>query len=216
MSLFNKIKQLVHMGSKELAKTSEELSTRAEEIGKEGIEFAKEKISLVGEKATDITNMIRYKMDVGTKQGELNLKYQVLGEISFILCKSKKWEEYSDSFNKTINEIYDIRQHIDEKDTAYQELRKRYSNNYEIKKLSDDLSQGNTVIRQVVLSEKSNVADKLIKEIMLPKDALISVVKRGEEVIIPDGNTKLYSGDGVTVIGKQDDVEKISKRLSAG
>jgi trk system potassium uptake protein TrkA len=67
----------------------------------------------------------------------------------------------------------------------------------------------------VIISEKSNVVNKLLKEILLPKEALVSAVKREEEVIIPDGNTLLKAGDQVIVIGKKDDVEKVTKRFAA-
>ncbi len=71
------------------------------------------------------------------------------------------------------------------------------------------------MIDQVIISEKSNVVNKLLKEILLPKEALVSAIKRGEEVIIPDGNTQLKKGDQVIVIGKKDDVEKVVKRFAA-
>ena len=67
----------------------------------------------------------------------------------------------------------------------------------------------------MVISEKSNVVNKLLKEILLPKEALVSAVKRGEEVIIADGNIQLKTGDQVIVICKKDDVEKIVKRFGA-
>jgi len=60
------------------------------------------------------------------------------------------------------------------------------------------------------------MVNKRIKENLLPKEALISVLKRGEEVMIPDGNSTLNFGDEVTVIGKEYDVEKMTKRLIAG
>jgi trk system potassium uptake protein TrkA len=138
-----------------------------------------------------------------------------LGEISLILFKSKTKEKYNESFRKTIDQISDIKQFIDEKSAVYKDLRKRYSSNYEIKKLTDDLGHGDVVISQSIISENSNMADKLLKDTLLPKEALISVVKRGEEVIIPDGNTKLYPGDNVTVIGRPEDVEKIARRISS-
>ena len=53
-------------------------------------------------------------------------------------------------------------------------------------------------------------------ERVLPKEALISVIKRGDEIIIPDGHTILQTGDQVTVIGKAEDDEKIAKRFGAG
>ncbi len=216
MEILKKIKQLFDKSSKEIVKTGEELSEKAEAMGKEGVEYAREKMSVIGEKATDISNMVRYKIEVSATERELDSKYQELGELSFRLNKSGKWDRYKERFDNKIDEINQIKQQIDEKERAYQELRKQYSSNYEIKKLTDDLGQGDAVISQVIVSEKSGMAGKLLKENLLPKEALISVVKRGKEVIIPDGNTKLLTGDEVTVIGKQDDVAKVAKRITAG
>ena len=159
--------------------------------------------------------MIRFKADASSKEKDLNSKYQELGELSFLLKKTDKWEKYNDAFDRTIDEISSIQKYIEDKDAAYQELRKRYSNNYEVKKLTEDLGQGDAVIAQAVISKDSKMAGKLIKANLLPKEALISVVKRGKEIIIPDGNTKLYAGDELTIIGKPNDVEKVSRRVMA-
>jgi Trk K+ transport system NAD-binding subunit len=93
--------------------------------------------------------------------------------------------------------------------------KKKHSSNYVIEKFSEDLSSANAIIDHVIISEKSDVVDKLIKDIVLPKEALVSAIKRGEEVIIPDGNTQLKTNDEVIVIGKKNDVEKIVKRFAA-
>jgi trk system potassium uptake protein TrkA len=101
------------------------------------------------------------------------------------------------------------------KQNEYDQTKKKYSSNYVVNKLSEDLSAANAIIDQVIISEKSNVVNKLLKEILLPKEALVSAIKRGEEVIIPDGNTQLKTSDQVIVIGKRDDVEKVVKRFAA-
>ncbi len=93
--------------------------------------------------------------------------------------------------------------------------KKKHSSNYVIEKFSEDLSSANAIIDHVIISGKSDVVNKLIKDIVLPKEALVSAIKRGEEVIIPDGNTQLKTDDEVIVIGKKNDVEKIVKRFAA-
>jgi Trk K+ transport system NAD-binding subunit len=55
----------------------------------------------------------------------------------------------------------------------------------------------------------------MLKELLLPKQALVSAIKRGEKMIIPDGNTKIQAGDQITIIGKTDDVEKVYKRFTS-
>jgi hypothetical protein len=214
MNLLDKVKNIFQKHGKGLVKSGEDLTKKADELRKEGIDIAKQKISVVGKGASDINSMIRLRIEANRYKSALDLEYRILGELGFIIFKSKKWEDYFESLNKTINKIYDLKHMLDKNENAYIEFRKKYFDNYEIKKLTDDLGKGDAVISQTLVSEKSNMADKFLKETLLPKEALISVVRRGEEVIIPDGNTKIYPGDQVTVIGKEEDVEKLVRRLA--
>ncbi len=118
-------------------------------------------------------------------------------------------------FREQIRTLEELDNTFRTKQNEYEQLRKKHSSNYVVNKLSEDLSAANAIIDQVIISEKSNVVDKLLKEILLPKEALVSAIKRGEEVIIPDGNTQLKTGDQVIVIGRKDDVEKVAKRFAA-
>ena len=117
-------------------------------------------------------------------------------------------------FGGHIEIIENIKSEITKKTTEYNRYKKEKSDNYIINKFSEELTQAGAVIDQVFVSEKSNVTGKLLKEILLPKEALISAIKRGNEIIIPDGNTQFLSGDLVTVFGKENDVKKVIKRLS--
>lgn len=54
-----------------------------------------------------------------------------------------------------------------------------------------------------------------IEELRLPGDTLVMLVRRGNQVIIPHGNTKLEAGDLVTLIGTGEAIE-FSRRVIAG
>ena len=56
--------------------------------------------------------------------------------------------------------------------------------------------------------------NKSLKELSLPKEALISAIKRNDEVIIPDGNSRILADDMVTIIGKKGDVKKAKNKLN--
>ncbi len=109
-----------------------------------------------------------------------------------------------------------MKKDIDAKTIEYDRLKKERSDNYVVNKLSNELTEAGAVIDQVIVSEKSNATGKLLKEILLPKEALITAVKRKDEIIIPDGKTELLVGDLVTIVGKQEDVSKLVKRLNSG
>jgi NhaP-type Na+/H+ and K+/H+ antiporter len=138
-----------------------------------------------------------------------------LGRVILSLRRSGEFSLENETFREQIKRLEELDNTFRTKQNEYDQTKKKYSSNYVVNKLSEDLSAANAIIDQVIISEKSNVVNKLLKEILLPKEALVSAIKRGEEVIIPDGNTQLKTSDQVIVIGKRDDVEKVVKRFAA-
>ena len=66
--------------------------------------------------------------------------------------------------------------------------------------------RGKLAIVRVDLPKDSPVIDKEIKDIQLPPDSVLVSILRGEEVIVPKGNTALRIGDDVialTLIGNE-------------
>ena len=66
--------------------------------------------------------------------------------------------------------------------------------------------RGKLAIVRVDLPEDSPVINKEIKDILLPQDSVLVSILRGEEVIVPKGNTMLKSGDDVialTLVGNE-------------
>lgn len=119
------------------------------------------------------------------------------------------------TFLDQIKKIEELDNTFKTKQNEYAQFKKKHSSNYVINQLIEDLSEADAVIDQVLISQKSDVVNKSLKEILLPKEALVTAIKRDEEVIIPDGNTPMKAADQVIVIGKKDDVEKVVKRFAA-
>lgn len=66
--------------------------------------------------------------------------------------------------------------------------------------------RGKLAIVRVDLPENSPVISKPIQDIKLPNDSVLVSIVRGEEVIVPKGNTVLLQGDDIialTVIGNE-------------
>ncbi len=59
---------------------------------------------------------------------------------------------------------------------------------------------GRAEAAEFILSPKSRLCGKTLREITLKKNVIIACVSRQGEVIIPDGNTELSAGDSVIVI----------------
>jgi len=66
--------------------------------------------------------------------------------------------------------------------------------------------RGKLAIVRVDLPDDAPVINRQVKDIALPKDAVLVSIVRGEEVILPKGDTVLKTGDDVialTLIGNE-------------
>lgn len=51
-----------------------------------------------------------------------------------------------------------------------------------------------------------------LKEISLPDGTLIATIRREGDVVIPKGDTELFDGDRLTVIGRADGISTLRER----
>ena len=62
------------------------------------------------------------------------------------------------------------------------------------------VGEGRVNVTELVLDSASPVAGKHLREIELPENALVAVVIRNEEVLIPRGATRLIEGDRMVLV----------------
>ena len=55
----------------------------------------------------------------------------------------------------------------------------------------------------------------LLRDLKLPSDVIMLSLRRGEQVVIPHGYTRLRRHDFLTVVGSQESLDKVSLRLAA-
>jgi trk system potassium uptake protein TrkA len=76
-----------------------------------------------------------------------------------------------------------------------------------------DLGDGFEILEMIV-QQNSVIGNKLIKEInkerMLPKDTRIILLKRNNQIIVPEGETKVFVKDIVVVLSKKSKVAEVS------
>jgi K+/H+ antiporter YhaU regulatory subunit KhtT len=214
MSLLDNLKKTLKDGTEKVVKIAEDITGKIKEVGEEGIELSKEVIAEISEKTSDITNMARYKLELNEIQKKIDRELIKLGELVFAIYVSKKKDKDEGKINKQIENIEILKKEMLNKTTEYDNLRKSYSQNFVVQKFSDELAENDAVIDQILVSEKSMSAKKSLKELALPKKALISAIKRNDEIIIPDGNTKILVDDLVTIIGKKNDVKRVKKKFN--
>ncbi len=76
-------------------------------------------------------------------------------------------------------------------------------------------AHGKVQLRQFRLDEKSRFCGKELKNCDIPKEALVVVIARGDDVIIPHGDNVLEAGDRLTIIGGPDHLAEIQKQFHA-
>ena len=68
---------------------------------------------------------------------------------------------------------------------------------------------------EFVLQQENTCNNAMVKELALPDTINLVSVKRGDQIIIPRGNTKLLAGDVITVYGRLEDVSSIKDILNS-
>lgn len=91
-----------------------------------------------------------------------------------------------------------------------------------VRKQRGQIVEGQTSLRDLkengfvefVLKEDDKCNHARVKDLPLPQTINLVSIRRGGNVIIPRGNTRLESGDVVTVFGKLDDVQNLKDLLN--
>lgn len=73
------------------------------------------------------------------------------------------------------------------------------------------LKSGKLVLSEIVITNKSPVINKSLKEIQIPKDCILISVIRGEEVIIPNGFTVLKDNDYIIAVSSMQDQQELKE-----
>ena len=71
-----------------------------------------------------------------------------------------------------------------------------------LKELGDFAAEQDVHFIEIVLKAKDRWTGKMIKELGLPNNAIIALIERDDDIIIPKGNVRLQAGD-VLVIGSE-------------
>lgn len=76
----------------------------------------------------------------------------------------------------------------------------------DVKKLGDDI-----MLLRVAVDRGAIIDGLLLKDAKLPGKVLVVVVARDDEIILPDGGTKIMAGDRVTIMGSQRDLHLFTR-----
>jgi trk system potassium uptake protein TrkA len=76
------------------------------------------------------------------------------------------------------------------------------------------IGQGNLSIAEVPIPQNSPVVEKKIWEISLPKEVIIGCILRGENSMVPRGDTRLLAGDILVLISSKENQISAIKELT--
>lgn len=62
----------------------------------------------------------------------------------------------------------------------------------------------------------SGLADRRLRDVDLPGQTLVALVRRGSRTLVPDGDTVLRTGDRLTVVGTPEDLDELRRTARGG
>jgi Trk K+ transport system NAD-binding subunit len=71
-----------------------------------------------------------------------------------------------------------------------------------------EIGRGVASLLGVSIAEKATVAGKLIREIEIPKECVVAAVIRGNDFVVPRGDTKIEAKDRVIFVGPTPAIKK--------
>jgi trk system potassium uptake protein TrkA len=69
-------------------------------------------------------------------------------------------------------------------------------------------------IMETLALETSDIVDKPLKQISFPKEAILAGIIRGDDIIIPTGDSVIRSGDHIIIFARKRALPKVEKILS--
>ena len=77
------------------------------------------------------------------------------------------------------------------------------------------LIQGQAEIMEIIASNEMKLANVPLKDVNLPDGVLIAAIHRGQQVIIPNGDTRILEDDKVTIFCLLTDIGELEKLFTA-
>jgi K+/H+ antiporter YhaU regulatory subunit KhtT len=189
-----------------------DISSKTGEIIKSGAEKT-------AETATYTSKLTQLTWERRGIQNNIEDQYIELGELLHKLQKENRLDDLKKEAKSGFDNLVSLEKNLAEINSKKEMLASQYNigskEEKAAQKLAENLEAGGGTMQKVIIKDTSSIIDKKLREIHLPKEALIVNVMRGQEMIIPDGNTVLQAKDEVTLLGKKEDVERAIKIFSA-
>ena len=131
-----------------------------------------------------------------------------LGSRGYDVSKTSKPIEENGKIQALLTEIAAKKKELEELRETFHEIWREES-----RELKTNLEKGGGALEQIRIAVSSPAMGKQVKDLDLPREVLLGPVTRGKDLIIPHGETELWEGDRVTLMGTRKDVEAAKKYL---
>ncbi|MDF2944284.1 MAG: trkA1 [Herbinix sp.] len=91
-----------------------------------------------------------------------------------------------------------------------------YAFDQEDYRIINTLERGSMVITELLIKEDNRWSNKLVKDLILPKECVLVSILRGENVIYPRGDTRILSNDKVVIISNKTALSNLVTELFVG
>ena len=75
------------------------------------------------------------------------------------------------------------------------------------------LNQGEASICEILLPDDFRYSGKKLMDIRLPEESIVISVERGGKLLIPRGNTLIFSGDKLLILAQDDALHAVKEKL---
>jgi len=85
-----------------------------------------------------------------------------------------------------------------------------------IEHLTENLARARLAVLTSVLLSTSALAGKTVREADVPQSALIGLIRKGDRIVVPRGDTRIAEGDVLTIFALRDSVIEVEQLFQAG
>ncbi|MBN2093537.1 hypothetical protein JW964_28200 [candidate division KSB1 bacterium] len=190
---------------KNLEEGATSVSEKAGEWFKIGAEKVREGAEIVSDKAKDVTQFTKLKWTEHNVHSQLKAAFMEIGDFVVTNWANSSALSPAGELAEKVQKVTTLKSELERVEKEITEVTETLSKR-NVKEMEKDLEEGGGTIKQVVISAKTKVCGKKIKEVEFPKDSLIGTIVREEQVLIPDGDTEFLPEDKVTILGKKEAV----------
>ncbi|MCA9735475.1 MAG: hypothetical protein H6696_16510 [Deferribacteres bacterium] len=178
------------------------------EAGGEFLQQGSDKIK--SDESGTAVNLSKLQAEVVELRATIQNYFTTLGGEVYVLYISDKKDEIVDSIISDIARLEMLREELEAKEQMLTRLSKVYEaqsiSMRALKILREELESADGTIEHLTVSKESPYVGLTLSEIDKPADILLGVILRGEDLIIPCGETQIEVGDRIMLMGKKEAV----------